>query len=148
MRLLAALSAAALVSTNSLPATASDQATPVGALRVGVAKVDITPAVSDRPAQYRGVLDPVFSRAVVANNGSTVVAFVTVDSLSLSDGVPQRLGARIAAETGIPANHLTLTGTGTHSVPARMRDLASPSPGDLAWEAAIVQSVETAKARL
>ncbi len=147
-RLLVALSLAAFLPAVGLPATAVGQSTSAGTLRVGAAKVDITPAAGDLPAQYTGVLDPVYSRAIVADNGTAAVVFVTVDSLSLSDAISERLGSRISAETGIPADHVVLTGTGTHSVPARMRDTANPSQADLAWETAIIRSVATAKARL
>ncbi len=131
-----------------LPSFAIAQDHSAGTLRVGAAKVDITPAPQDLPDHYRGVLDPVFSRAIVVDNGATQVALVTVDALSLSGAVVERLGERIAAETGIPVAQLLIAGTGTHSVPTAMTDADAPSPSALLWERRIVESVERARDRL
>lgn len=54
-------------------------------LRVGAAKVEITPAPDTLPAHYGGVLDPVYARAIVVDNGDTELALVTVDVISLTD---------------------------------------------------------------
>lgn len=93
------------------------QVVPPGPLRVGAAKVDITPAASEWPKHYLGVLDRVYSRAIVIDNGATSAALVTVDVISLSDAVVGRVNGRIAAELGIPVEHIVLAGTGTHSSP-------------------------------
>ena len=123
-------------------------ATGPGPLRVGAAKVDVTPADSELPKRYLGVLDPVYSRAIVIDNGTATAALVTVDVLYLPDPTWKRLSERIQAELGIPVNSLVITATGTHSVPyTRAADGASIEMG-AAYENKIVESVRLAKSRL
>ena len=131
--------------------TGQAQTTKPGPLRVGAAKVDVTPAESELPKQYLGILDRVYSRAIVIDNGTTSAALVTVDVLSLPDSLWKRLSARISAELGIPVKNIVLAGTGTHSVP--MNRGKAQGPGALfemgpAYEDKIVSSVRLAKERL
>lgn len=88
-----------------------------GPLRVGAAKTDVTPPKNHWPAQYLGVLDRVYSRAIVIDNGVTSAALVTVDVISMPTSMWERLSKRIETELRIPAKNLVLAGTGTHSVP-------------------------------
>ena len=41
------------------------------ALRAGAAKVDVTPAASELPKTMEGIHDPLHSRAIVVDNGTT-----------------------------------------------------------------------------
>ena len=100
-----------------LPLATQAQVARLGPLRVGAAKVDITPAESELPKQYLGVLDRVYSRAIVIDNGVTSAALITVDVMSMPDPMWKRLSERIVAELGIPVKNILLAGTGTHSVP-------------------------------
>jgi hypothetical protein len=113
------ISATALTSILLLGIALSSQAhtTKPGPLRVGAAKTDITPPESQWPKQYLGVLDRVYSRAIVIDNGTETAALVTVDVISLPTPMWERLSERIEKELGIPAKNLVLAGTGTHSVP-------------------------------
>lgn len=145
--LIAALSSCLLMAVAS---SAQAQAANAGPLRVGAAKVDITPGPGDLPKQYLGVLDRVYSRAIVIENGTTSAALVTVDVISLPNAVADRVNARIASELGIPAEHIVLAGTGTHSSPTTS---GPPQPGaapvrNAALEDRIVDSVKQAQARL
>ena len=49
-------------------------------LRVGAAKVDVTPTDSELPKNYLGVLDRLYARAIVLDNGTTRAALITVDA--------------------------------------------------------------------
>jgi neutral ceramidase len=128
------------------------QAAEPGPLRVGAAKVDITPAPSELPDHYRGILDRVFSRAIVVDNGKESVALITVDAILIPDPVWQRLSERVFAATGIAAKNQVITATGTHSVPASWsRATSSNSANQEAatnWETKIVDSVVKAKQKL
>ena len=115
MRLLANLLGVALLSGLALANSA--EIIKSGPLRVGAAKTDITPPKQRWPEQYLGVLDRVYSRAIVIDNGTTTAALVTVDVISVPTPMWNRLSARIEAELGIPVKNLILAGTGTHSVP-------------------------------
>jgi neutral ceramidase len=132
--------------------TSHAQTTKPGPLLVGAAKVDITPAESELPKQYLGVLDKVYSRAIVINNDTTTAALITVDTIFMPDPVWKRVSERIAAELGIPAKNLVITATGTHSVPYSV-GRAGPASGDSvgtgsSYEDKIVESVRLAKEEL
>ena len=51
--------------------TAAQPAGSVPSLRAGAAKVDITPSPGERP-KSQGVLDQLYARAIVLENGGTV----------------------------------------------------------------------------
>lgn len=125
---------------------------PAGPLRVGAAKVDITPARSALPPQFLGILDPISSRAIVVDNGSTSLALVTVDVLSLPNAMARRLIERIAARTGITPDHILIGTTATHSVPmGKIGELPVPGAGiepGFPVDEQIVASVQQAQARL
>jgi len=89
-------------------------------LRVGVAKVDITPkdltgliGVSNRP--FKEVHDPIFARALVLDDGVNISAIVGADLAELGDTTSLR--ARIAKELAIPADHLMIAASHDHSAP-------------------------------
>jgi len=86
-------------------------------LRVGAAKVDVTPADSALPKNYLGVLDHLYARAIVLDNGVTRAALVTVDAGGLSDAIWQAVTRQVETELGIPSANVLLTATHTHSVP-------------------------------
>ena len=105
--------AATLMSTVGLAsASASAQA-----LKVGAAKVDVTPAAKDLPKTMLGVLDPLNVRAIVIEDGQTRAALVTVDVGGIDTDTWEKVSARAARELRIPASQLLLTATHTHSAP-------------------------------
>lgn len=93
-----------------------------GALRVGAAKVDITPAKNTLPPNSFGVLDPLNARAVVIDNGHDRAAMVTVDAGGLPTDLWQRLSARAERELKIAPENFMLTATHTHSAPFVRKD--------------------------
>ena len=50
-------------------------------LRVGASKVDVTPSGSELPKNGFGILDHLYARAIVLDNGAAAAALVTVDAL-------------------------------------------------------------------
>ena len=108
-------------------------------LRVGAAKVDVTPAASALPKTYLGVLDRLYARAIVLDNGTARAALVTVDAGGLSDAIWQAVTRQVEAELGIPSANVLLTATHTHSVPG-------PPPADYAQK--IVDAVRRAQQKL
>ena len=106
-------------------------------LRVGAAKVDVTPETL--PQTYLGVLDHIHSRAIVIESGSSLAALVTVDAGSMPDNIWQGVTKQVESELGIPTNNVILGATHTHSVPGQP---AGP------YIAKIVESVRLAKQRL
>ena len=69
-------------------------------LRVGAAKVDVTPSESELPKNSYGILDRLYARAIVLDNGTSSAALITVDAGSVPDAIWQavtrqyRSGAR------------------------------------------------------
>ena len=99
-------------------------------LRVGVAKVDITPAnlTHLNPMGYgtqTDVHDPIFARVLIIDNGHDSVAIVSLDLIETGDTLEVR--GRIEKELGIPVNHIVITTSHAHSAPR----LGKPAPGSL-----------------
>lgn len=132
--LLAAISTPLVVQAQETRAAAAS-----GSLRAGAARVDITPAADALPANYTGVNDHVFVRAIVVGNGATKAAMITVDVGGMSDETWTAVTRRAQTELGIPASQLILTATHTHSVPR----LSGP-----AFENQIFQAIQQADARM
>lgn len=94
---------------------ASASAEPAPGLKAGAAKIDVTPPIDQLPNTNRGVLDPVYVRAIVVDDGSTRAALVTVDTVVLPTEIWEHVSARVERELGIPARQFLLTATHTHS---------------------------------
>ena len=115
------------------------QSVRTSALRAGAAKVDVTPAERDLPKNYEGILDHLYSRAIVLENGSTSAALVTVDAGGIPDQVWQGVTRQVEKDLGIPTVNVLLTATHTHSVPGQT---------SASYVQKIVESVRLAKQRL
>jgi neutral ceramidase len=109
---------------------AMESAASSGDLRVGAAKVDITPSnltnLNSFGGSFTDVHDPIFARALVVNNGVNTVAFVALDLIEIGDTTPVR--QRIQTELGIPVNHILITASHDHNAPRA----GSVTPGGLA----------------
>src|SRR3954465_8293711 len=108
-------------------------------LRVGAARVDVPPSESELPKNGFGVLDHLYSRAIVLDNGAAAAALVTVDAIAIPDPLWPTVSQQIAQELGIPVTHVLLTATHTHS---------PGGPRGLDYAQKIVESVRLAKQRL
>ena len=129
--------AAAMCATLGLSATphaaetAAPRAAGAPALRVGVAKVDITPQslVKVNPndfGDFVGVHDPIFARVLVLDDGRTTAALVSLDLNQAGD--TRAVRERIQREVGIPADNVMISVTHNHSAPM----LGKPSAGGVA----------------
>ena len=117
-------SLAALLFACAVPATATDR----GPLRVGAAKVDITPTdlaglTNLWGTPFEGVHDKIYVRALVLDNSTTTAALVAGDVVEFGDTTAVR--QRIANETGIPADNILISATHDHNAPR----VGSVSPG-------------------
>jgi hypothetical protein len=136
--------------------SAACQTVPSGPFRVGAAKVDVTPAQNDLPKSYLGVLDHVYSRAIVIDNGRTSAALVSLDAGAVPTDLWKNVSNRIEKELGIPSVNVLITATHTHSVPGVYpmfpRPGAAPDPaaaGRIAeYENHVFESVKMAKDKL
>ncbi len=110
------------------------------AIKVGAAKINITPSKQELPQNYLGVNDSIYSRAIVINNGTTSAVLISVDIGGFRDNIWGNVTQRIEKELGIPVKNVLLTATHTHAVPFGM--------GGDKLEQKIFESVRQAKAKL
>ena len=108
-------------------------------LRVGAARVDVTPSESELPKNSYGILDRLYARAIVLDNGTSSAALITVDAGSVTDAIWQAVTRQIEAELGIRTADVLLTATHTHSA-------VGPRGAD--YPQKIVESVRLAKQKL
>ncbi len=92
-------------------------------LRAGVAVVDITPPIPFRMHGYfyerlsTGVKDPLHARAVVFQQGRETAALVFCDVVGIPATVTAPARKKASEATGIPVEHISVTGTHTHTGP-------------------------------
>ncbi len=95
-----------------------------GALRIGVAELDITPekpghqlaGYTNQPdKRSRGVFGRVFARALTIESGPTVVTILTADVLMMHP----RLAAAVLGRCDLPAEAVYFTASHTHSGPGQ-----------------------------
>jgi hypothetical protein len=108
-------------------------------LRVGAAKVDVTPAVGELPRNSQGILDRLHARAIVLESGASTAALITVDAGVIPDAIWQAVTQQVQKELGIPTGNVFLTATHTHSA-------GGQRGADYAQK--IVESVRLAKQKL
>lgn len=108
----------------------SAQFNPKSSLRVGSAKVKITPAIGTplggnaRLENYAtGVAQDLFARALWLENGPTAVCVVSLDLLGLWWPDVERLRQAIVSRTAIPPFNLMIACTHTHSGPDTFQSL-------------------------
>src|SRR5690242_17230920 len=91
-------------------------------LRVGTCTVDITPPVGYRLGGYfkdrfaKEIRDPLLAKAIVFRQGPTWAAIVLTDLVGVPAWITDRVRERVQG-LGIPAAHLAIAGTHTHTGP-------------------------------
>jgi neutral ceramidase len=100
----------AFLSTGSSVVMAQ-QAAAGGGLRVGAARVDITPPAPEG----NKIRDRLYATAIVIDNGTTRAALIGADQISFGEQAWADVTKRIAAEFKIPIEHQLTSATHTHS---------------------------------
>ncbi len=117
-------------------------------LQAGVAAVDITPPVGTPLAGFaardhgsEGLHDPLHSKALVLDDGTTRLCLITNDVLGLSADLVGRIRAQIERDTGLPGTHVMVSCSHTHSGP-QLKDetLAAVVVRQIAGAAAVAQA--------
>jgi hypothetical protein len=92
-------------------------ATAFGELRVGVARIDITPdypvrlsGFGFRRAESEGVTQPIHAKAIAFVDGPVLI---TTDNL----GVPDAITRAVAERLGLPSERVTITASHSHTAP-------------------------------
>src|SRR6476620_6534360 len=92
-------------------------------LQAGVAVVDITAPIPFRMHGYfyerlsTGIKDPLHARVIVFKQGKETAAFVFCDLVGIPFAETAPARKKASAETGIPVEHIAVTGTHTHTGP-------------------------------
>jgi hypothetical protein len=92
-------------------------------LRAGIAETVITPPNGFPMAGYyherlaTGSRDPLKARAVVFRQGDRAAAFVVADLTGIARDLCVQVRERAAARTGIPARHMVVSATHSHTAP-------------------------------
>jgi neutral ceramidase len=105
-------------------------------LKVGVAEVDITPPLGYPMAGYyherlaTGTKDPLKAKALVWVQGECQAALVICDLTGIAADLGLHVRRRAAEATGIPAEHIVVAATHSHTAPDYTRDLYQHLAGD------------------
>src|SRR5258708_33756511 len=87
-----------------------------GTLRVGAARVDITPPADPaHPPSGKYAHEKLYVRAIVLDNGSARAALVGADQGGLSEVIWQAASKQIAAELNCPVENIVMSATHPHS---------------------------------
>ena len=104
--------------------------------RAGAARGDITPELGTMivggfaPIPARHIHDPLFVRVLVLDDGRQKIAFAICDNLGLPREVCDEARRLTAERTGVPASHVLVAGTHTHSAgSARPSGASAERPG-------------------
>lgn len=101
--------------------------------QAGSARVDITPPLGRLMAGNAGlrrlgndVLDPLYARAVVLDDGNERLALVSCDLLGVTYESTRRIRENVAAETEISPDNILVTATHNHQGPQTVRMFREP----------------------
>lgn len=95
--------------------------------RAGADRSDITPALGTpipggfTPPNATHVHDPLHVRSLVLDDGATRIAFVVCDVAALPLAVCDEAKRRVTQQTGLPASHIVISATHTHSAGSAFR---------------------------
>lgn len=118
--------------------------------QVGRARVCITPPLGVELAGYyhvreaKSILNDLYARAIVIENGETRLALVSCDLIGMTGEVSTAAKAFIENETGIPASNVMICATHTHTGPELRTD--SVITRDDAWASALPRHIADAVA--
>ncbi|NUQ61477.1 MAG: neutral/alkaline non-lysosomal ceramidase N-terminal domain-containing protein [Pirellulales bacterium] len=127
-------------------------------VRVGVAEADITPPEGFPMAGYyherraTGIRDPLKAKAIVFRSDTDQAAFVACDLTGIAADLSASVRRLASEKTGIPAAHIILTATHSHTAPDYSRDLyeylgAPPEAGQDRYSAKLISGIVDAIVR-
>src|SRR5579872_142581 len=122
-----------------------------GTLRVGAARIDITPASDPvNPPSGKYAHEKLYVRAIVLDSGATRAALIGADQGGFSDAIWQAASKQIAAELKCPVENIIMSMTHTHSGwgPGGFRALTDPNGPPPPIVGQMVDAVRQAKAKL
>lgn len=127
------------------------QAIAQGTLRVGAARLDITPPSDPaNPPTGKYEHEKLYARAIVLDTGATRAALIGVDLGGLSETIWQAASKQIASELKCPIENIIMSATHTHSGwgPGGFRGLTDANAPPPPIIGQMVDAVRQAKAKL
>ncbi len=124
----------------------------MGNLKVGAAKIDITPPIGCNMAGYSGrdrgsetIADALYAKALVFDDGDTQVVIITTDLIGVEAIFVDHVRQTIEAGTGIPASNVMVSCSHTHFGPeVRASRATSPdNPKNRVYVDMLVQQLTT-----
>ena len=95
-----------------------------GELKGGTSKVDITPPIGawlsgygSRNKPSEGILDPLYAKALVLDDGQEKIAIVSADLLWVPLEMTNEIRRQVQEKIGIPQENIMICGTHTHFAP-------------------------------
>ncbi|MFI4851716.1 MAG: hypothetical protein ACIAZJ_21565 [Gimesia chilikensis] len=117
-------------------------------LRAGASAVDVSPRLfpfslrSGKGMDQSAIHDPLHARAIVLNDGKTIVAIVVLDALGAPPEMLNEAKQIASNKTGIPVERILISSTHTHSAPPSNR--TEGSPGDVAYREVLINGLAQA----
>jgi neutral ceramidase len=124
-------------------APAQAQQPTAGNLRVGAARIDITPApeANGTPPLGKYAHEKLYVRAILLDNGTTRAVLIGADQSNLTQDVWVAASKLISEELKIPAENIVMSGTHSHSA-------RTSAPGAKGLPNTLLEAVRQAKATL
>ena len=122
-----------------------------GTLRVGAARIDITPASDPaNPPSGKYAHEKLYLRAIVLDSGAGRAALIGADQGGFSDAIWNSASKQIAAELQCPVANIIMSATHTHSGwgPGGYRALTDPNAPPPPVVGQMVDAIRQAKAKL
>lgn len=100
-----------------------------GELKIGLAESDITPPMGFPMAGYYherladGAIDPLKAKAMVFRERDDSAAIVVCDLIGIATDLSREVRKQAAQRTGIPASHIVIAATHSHTAPDYMKEL-------------------------
>lgn len=123
-------------------------------MRAGAGKVDITPDTNAIPPAYYTVLDHIYARAIVFDNGHTRAALINGDLVNLTEDMVEEVSKQAAEILDTPPENILISATHDHSaIFGGGPNTNAPLPPNTVAEihkikAGMVEAVRQAKASL
>lgn len=98
-------------------------------LKVGVAKIDITPSdvkgmtVIGHRREVNGVRDPLRAGVLILDDGETKAAMVSLDTIGAWEVMVKKARKRISEESGVPPENIMISASHNHSGPGFVEHL-------------------------
>ncbi len=114
-------------------------------LRAGASAVDVSPKQfpvslrSGKAMDQSAIHDPLHARAIVLNDGKTIVAIAVLDALGAPPEMLNEAKQIASKKTGIPVDRILISSTHSHSTPPSNR--TEGSPGDVAYRDVLIKGL-------